>query len=105
MPFHGKTPVRSKIVINNDPMQQVSHFRYLESDVSHKKDKGIETTPQRYENIYGTINRTLGQGRIMRFVGLRHFSSLGPFGDSKSIVGTTVYSRLSGLIEGERMHG
>jgi hypothetical protein len=105
LPFHGKTPVRSKIVINNDPMQQVSHFWYLESVVSYKKDNDIETKPQRYEIICGTINRTLGQGRIMGFIGLRHFSSLGPFGDSKRIVGTTVYSRLSGLIEGERMHG
>jgi hypothetical protein len=39
----------------------------------------------------------------LAFVGPRHFSSLGPFGDSKSIVATAVYSRLSGLMEG--MHG
>jgi hypothetical protein len=45
------------------------------------------------------------QGRIKRFVGPRHFSSLGPFGDSTGIVETTVYSRLSGLMEGEGMHG
>jgi hypothetical protein len=41
------------------------------------------------------------QGRIKGFVGPRHFSSLGCFGDSRSIFGTTVYSRLSGLMEGE----
>jgi hypothetical protein len=34
------------------------------------------------------------------FVGPWHFSSLGPLGDSKSIVGTTVYCRLYGLMEG-----
>jgi hypothetical protein len=39
------------------------------------------------------------QGRIKRFVGPRHISLLGPFEDSKSI-GATVYSRLSGLMEG-----
>jgi hypothetical protein len=44
------------------------------------------------------------QGRIKGFIGPRHFSSLGPFGDSKSIVGTTVYSQLSGLMKGEGMH-
>jgi hypothetical protein len=38
-------------------------------------------------------------GRIKGFVGHRNFSSLGLFGDSKT-VGTTVYSRLSGLMEG-----
>jgi hypothetical protein len=39
------------------------------------------------------------QGRVKGFVGPRHFSSLGPFGDSRSTVGT-VYPRLSGLMEG-----
>jgi hypothetical protein len=34
---------------------------------------------------------------IKEFVGPRNFSSLDPFGESRSIVGTTVYSRLSGL--------
>jgi hypothetical protein len=41
------------------------------------------------------------QGRIKGFVCI---SSLGPFGDLRSIVGTKVYSRLSGLMEGEGMH-
>jgi hypothetical protein len=44
------------------------------------------------------------QGRIKGFVGPRHFPLLGSFGDSKSIAGTAVYSRLSGLMEGERMY-
>jgi hypothetical protein len=46
----------------------------------------------------------IAQGRIKGFVGPRHFSSLDPFGDSKSIVLTTAYSRLSGLM-GRGMHG
>jgi hypothetical protein len=45
------------------------------------------------------------QGRIKVFVGPRHFSSLGPFGDSKNIVGNTVYSRLYELMEEEGTHG
>jgi hypothetical protein len=40
------------------------------------------------------------QGRIKGFVGPKHFSLLGPLWDSKSIVATTVYCRLSGLMEG-----
>jgi hypothetical protein len=44
------------------------------------------------------------QVRIKAFIGPMHFSSLGPFGDSRSIVGTTVYSRLSGPMEGKGMH-
>jgi hypothetical protein len=45
------------------------------------------------------------QGRIKGFVGHRHFTSPGPFGDSTSIVETTEYSRLSGLMEEDGMHG
>jgi hypothetical protein len=45
------------------------------------------------------------QGRIKSFLGPMHFSSLGPLGDSKRIVATKVYSRLSGLMEAEGMHG
>jgi hypothetical protein len=39
------------------------------------------------------------QGRIKGFAGPWHFSSEGPFGNWKSIVATTVYSRLSGVME------
>jgi hypothetical protein len=51
-----------------------------------------------------TQYESCSQARIKGFVGPWNFSSLGPFGDSRSIVGTTVYSRLSGLMEGEGMH-
>jgi hypothetical protein len=47
----------------------------------------------------------LPQGQVKEFVGPRHVSSPGPFGGSKSTVGTTVYSRLSGLMKGYGMHG
>jgi hypothetical protein len=53
----------------------------------------------------GGLVKSFHQGRIKGFVGPRHFSSLGRFGDSTNIVGTTAYSRLSGLMEGEGMHG
>jgi hypothetical protein len=46
----------------------------------------------------------LRQGPIKGFVGPRLISSEGPFGNWKSIVATTVYSRLSGLMEGEGMN-
>jgi hypothetical protein len=42
-------------------------------------------------------------GRIKGFVGHRHFSSLGTSGYLTSSVGTSVYSRLSGLMEAEGM--
>jgi hypothetical protein len=53
-----------------------------------------------------TVQHFLGwnQGRIKGFVGPMHFSSEGPFGNWKSIVATTVHSRLPGLMEGDGMH-
>jgi hypothetical protein len=39
------------------------------------------------------------------FLHPRHFLSLGPLGESRSIVETKVHSRVSRLMEAERMHG
>jgi hypothetical protein len=68
-------------------------------------DLATSSLPHCPERIAITINFLMHsgnyQGQIKGFVGPWHFSSLGPFGDSKSIDGTTVYSRLSGLMEGE----
>jgi hypothetical protein len=52
MAFQGKFPLRSKIVINNHPIQQVSHFWYLGADVSYRKDNGTETKLQQYKNFH-----------------------------------------------------
>jgi hypothetical protein len=52
-----------------------------------------------------SINFAGEQGWIKGFVGHTHFTSVGPFGDSTSIVETTEYSQLSGLMEGDGMHG
>lgn len=59
MAFHGKYPIRSKIIINEKPIEQVSHFCYLGTDISYNKDRDIEIKIQRFEHICGTINRTL----------------------------------------------
>jgi hypothetical protein len=60
------------------------------------------TTTEQISTEFGicVYTKSCQQGRIKGFVDPRHFSSLDPFGNSKSIVGTTVYSRLSGLREG-----
>jgi hypothetical protein len=46
------------------------------------------------------VNIVLMQGLIKGFVGPKNISSLCPFGDSKSIVETTVYSLLSEFMGG-----
>ena len=59
MAFLGKDPVRSKIVLNDKPIEQVSHFRYLGCDISYEPDRDIEEKVNKFQMICGTINRTL----------------------------------------------
>lgn len=59
MAFQGRFPIRSKIVVNEQSIEQVSHFCYLGSDISYGKDNDIETKLHRFTHICGTINRTL----------------------------------------------
>ena len=42
MAFKGKNPVRSKIMVYGHPVEQISHFCYLGSDVSYLKRHDIE---------------------------------------------------------------
>jgi hypothetical protein len=39
MAFKGKFLVRTEIIIDNNRLQQVSHFSYLECDITHTLDK------------------------------------------------------------------
>ena len=42
MALLGKNPVRTKIVIDNSVLEQVSHFNYFGCDISYRKDNDIE---------------------------------------------------------------
>lgn len=61
MAFKGKNPVRSKILVNGNILEQVSHFNYLGCDISFKYEKDIEKKVNRFQMICGTIGRTLGR--------------------------------------------
>ena len=59
MAFQGKYPVRSKIIVNNKPIEQVSNFTYLGCDTSYNYDNDMENKINKFQAICGTINRTL----------------------------------------------
>lgn len=61
MAFKGKNPVRSKIIVNGNILEQVSHFNYLGCDISFNYEKDIEKKVNRFQMICGTIGRTLGR--------------------------------------------
>ncbi|KAJ4439494.1 hypothetical protein ANN_07618 [Periplaneta americana] len=54
-----KHPVRSKIIINNTVIEQVSHFKYLGCDITYDYDKDVNIKTQRFQAICGTIARNL----------------------------------------------
>lgn len=59
MAHRGKFPVRSKIVVEDQILEQVSHFEYLGCNVSWDVDRDIEKKVNKFQSICGTINRTL----------------------------------------------
>lgn len=59
MAFIGKQPIRSKIIINNAAIEQVSHFNYLGCEVSYNKDNDVIQKLYKFQYMCGTISRTL----------------------------------------------
>ncbi|KAJ4447044.1 hypothetical protein ANN_09033 [Periplaneta americana] len=51
----------SKIIVNGNILEQVSHFNYLGCDISFNYEKDIEKKVNRFQMICGTIGRTLGR--------------------------------------------
>jgi hypothetical protein len=59
MAFHGKQSVRTKIVIDKYTLEEVTHFKYLECDVSYRYDNDVDVKLKKFQNIYGTIRSSL----------------------------------------------
>jgi hypothetical protein len=59
MAFEGKHPRRSKIVIDNKIIEQVSHFNYLGCDVSYNYDADLQIKLNKFQYMSGTIKHTL----------------------------------------------
>lgn len=60
MAFKGKFPVRSKIVINGNIIDQVSHFNFLGCDISYEYENDVDNKLHKYQRMCGTIHRQLG---------------------------------------------
>ena len=41
MVFHGKEPIRSKIVLDGNPIEQVSESEYLGTDLSYRGEVDV----------------------------------------------------------------
>ena len=58
MAFKGRDPVRSKIVTNNNIVEQIDTFSFLGCFVSYKNDKDITVKLSKFPQIKGIVNRT-----------------------------------------------
>jgi len=59
MAFNGRDPVRSKIVINNNIIEQINTFSYPGYSVSYQNEKYITIKITKFLQITGIIKRTL----------------------------------------------
>jgi hypothetical protein len=57
MAYKGKFPVRSKINIDNCPLEQVRYFNYLGCDVTYDQDEDVNNILLKFQNICGTTRR------------------------------------------------
>jgi hypothetical protein len=59
MAFKGKFPIRTKIVIDNNILEQVSHFNYLGNEITYMQEKDIHNKLNKFSSVCGTLRRAL----------------------------------------------
>ena len=59
MAFKGKEPVKTKLVINNKPIEQIQHFTYLGCDITYDYEHDVQKKLHKLQHLCGTIIRTL----------------------------------------------
>jgi hypothetical protein len=65
MAFKGKYPVRTKTVIEDKTLEKVNHYKYLGHDVKFVEETDTDAKIKKFQNICGTIRRTL-KGKLGR---------------------------------------
>jgi hypothetical protein len=58
MAFCGKWPVRSKLILDNRPIEQVSKFIYLGCQLSHQGEVDVNHKLEKFNYMCGTIKIT-----------------------------------------------
>jgi hypothetical protein len=53
--FQGKYPIRPKTVINNQTIEQVKNFNYLDYDLSHNCNEDLQNKLFKFQHMFGII--------------------------------------------------
>jgi hypothetical protein len=59
MVFKGRDPLRSKILINNNIVEQINTFSCLGCCIAHQNEKDVAVKISKSLQVMGNINRTL----------------------------------------------
>jgi hypothetical protein len=59
MAFCGKWPVRSKLILDDQPIEQVSKFNHLGCQLPHQGEVDVNHKLEKSNYMCGTIKRTL----------------------------------------------
>jgi len=65
MAFRGRDPVRTKIVIDNNIIEQVNSFNYL-GNISYEKELDIDNKLHNYLKITGILNNVFRPQKLLR---------------------------------------
>lgn len=75
MAWQGKHPIRAKIMIDNQPVQQVTSFTYLGCEISFNDDDEVKKKLHRFQYMCGTIRRTL-KGKVREETQLKFYKTM-----------------------------
>lgn len=56
MTFKGRRLVRSKLTVNNQPIEQVKNFQYFGCDISYDGETDVDKKLNKFLRVTGTIN-------------------------------------------------
>jgi hypothetical protein len=76
MAFQGQEPVRSKIETENQIIEQVNSFNYLENLMSYEKEMDIDNKMNNYLKTTGIINNMFRPQKTLNKTGLQLYSTL-----------------------------
>lgn len=63
MAFKGRKPIRNKIAINNQPVEQIQNFLYLDCKISYDGETYVEKKVNKFLRVTGAINSSLTKNK------------------------------------------
>ena len=74
--FVGADHLRTKIITNDETLEQVSQFTYLSCSKSYQFSNDVETKLAKFLQLLGTIKRTIfyESENVNYFENIQHFS-------------------------------